>query len=374
MSGPDGVPPPPSKKLDPQSLVLRGRPKPVLRLRKGLTVGLSGLTSALLVALAWVSLKAPAIHVAVREDEGMTPANGNPEALAGVPSDYAHVPRLGPPLPGDLGRAILDRRRENAAMRSEGPEAVGGEAAETAAQREERHLSEERAALVSGVLVQPARSAPAAPLPASAPAPDAASPVPPAIAKRAPSPWTLSAGTIIPASLITGINSDIPGPVVAQVTEPVRDSATGRTILIPQGARLIGSCDGAPAFGQTRALLVWHRIVFPDGSSLDLEAIPASDAAGYSGLADRVDLHGGRLVQAIALASLLGIGSELSAGGSNAELARALRQSVQDNGARAGDQIVARNLDVRPTLTVRPGWPVRAVLDKDLELRPWEPR
>jgi len=116
VSGPDGVPPPPSKKLDPQSLVLRGRPKPVLRLRKGLTVGLSGLTSALLVALAWVSLKAPAIHVAVREDEGMTPANGNPEALAGVPSDYAHVPRLGPPLPGDLGRAILDRQRENGAM------------------------------------------------------------------------------------------------------------------------------------------------------------------------------------------------------------------------------------------------------------------
>jgi len=374
VSGPDGVPPPPRTKLDPQSLVLRGRPKPVLRLRKGLTVGLSGLTSALLVALAWVSLKAPAIHVAAREGEGLRPVNGNPEALAGVPSDYAHVPRLGPPLPGDLGRAILDRRRENAAMRSEGPQEAGGEAAETPAQQEERHLSEERAALLSGVLVQQAATAPPAAPAVSVPAPEAAGPAAPGLPKQAPSPWMLSAGSIIPASLITGINSDIPGPVVAQVTEPVRDSATGRTILIPQGARLIGSCDSAPAFGQKRALLVWHRIVFPDGSSLDLQAVPASDAAGYSGVADKVDFHEGRLLEGIALASLLGIGSELGAGGSDADLARALRQSVQDNGARAGDQIVARNLDVRPTLMVRPGWPVRAVLSRDLELRPWEQR
>lgn len=374
MSGPDGVPPPPRTKLDPQSLVLRGRPKPVLRLRKGLTVGLGGTASVLLVALAWVSLKAPAIHVAVREDEGMTPANGNPEALAGVPSDYAHVPRLGPPLPGDLGRAILDRQRENGAMPVGGAEPVPGEAAASGARQQERRLSEERAALLSGVLVQQAATAPPAAPAVSAPAPEAAGPAAPGLPKQAPSPWMLSAGSIIPASLITGINSDIPGPVVAQVTEPVRDSATGRTILIPQGARLIGSCDSAPAFGQKRALLVWHRIVFPDGSSLDLQAVPASDAAGYSGVADKVDFHEGRLLEGIALASLLGIGSELGAGGSDADLARALRQSVQDNGARAGDQIVAHNLEVRPTLTVRPGWPVRAVLSRDLELRPWEQR
>jgi type IV secretion system protein VirB10 len=374
VSGPDGVPPPPRTKPDPQSLVLRGRPKPILRLRKGLTVGLAGTASALLVALAWVSLKAPAIHVAVREGEGLRPASGNPEALAGVPSDYAHVPRLGPPLPGDLGRAILDRQRENAAMRAGGPEPVPEEAASSGARQQERRLSEERAALLSGVLVQQAASAPPAAPAVSAPAPEAAGPATPALPKQAPSPWTLSAGSIIPASLITGINSDIPGPVVAQVTEAVRDSATGRTILIPQGARLIGSCDSAPAFGQKRALLVWHRIVFPDGSSVDLEAVPASDAAGYSGIADKIDFHEGRLLEGIALASLLGIGSELGSAGSNADLARALRQSVQDNGARAGDQIVARNLDVRPTLTVRPGWPVRAVLSRDLELRPWDQR
>jgi type IV secretion system protein VirB10 len=188
----------------------------------------------------------------------------------------------------------------------------------------------------------------------------------------APSPWTLSAGTIISASLITGLNSDLPGIVLAQVTEPVRDSAAGRAVLIPQGARLIGSYDSVVAFGQRRALLVWQRIILPDGSSITLDNVPATDRAGYSGVEDRVDFHTWRVLKGIALSTLLGVGTELSLGRDESDLVRAIRESAQQNAARAGDRLTSRNLDVQPTLTVRPGWPVRAVLHKDLILRPWK--
>jgi len=193
----------------------------------------------------------------------------------------------------------------------------------------------------------------------------------PHLLRPAPSPWTLTAGTIIPVSLITGLNSDLPGTVVAQVTENVRDSATGRIVLIPQGARLIGSYDKTVAYGQRRALLVWQRIVFPDGSSVRLDNMPASDPAGYAGVEDEVDFHTWRLLKGIALSTLLGVGTELSLGGSESDLVRAVRESAQQDAARAGDRITQRNLDVQPTLTVRPGWPLRAIVHQDLVLRPW---
>jgi type IV secretory pathway VirB10-like protein len=155
------------------------------------------------------------------------------------------------------------------------------------------------------------------------------------------------------------------------VTENVRDSATGRTTLIPQGARLIGSYDSAVAFGQRRALVAWTRIVLPDGSSVDLDNMPAVDSAGYSGLADTVDSHGWQLLKGIGLSTLLGAGTQLSLGGSGSSLVRAVRESTQQNAAHAGDQITSRNLDVQPTIRVRPGWRVRAIVNKDLVLRPW---
>jgi type IV secretion system protein VirB10 len=187
----------------------------------------------------------------------------------------------------------------------------------------------------------------------------------------APSPWTLSAGTLIPAGLITGLDSDLPGTVLAQITENVRDSATGRTILIPQGARLVGSYDSVVAFGQRRALLVWTRIVLPDGSSVRLDNMPATDTSGYAGLEDRVDSHTWQLLKGIALSTLFGIGTQLSLGSRESDLVRAVRESAQQNGAHAGDQITSRNLDIQPTIKVRPGWPVRVVVNKDIVLRPW---
>jgi type IV secretion system protein VirB10 len=168
-----------------------------------------------------------------------------------------------------------------------------------------------------------------------------------------PSAWMLSAGTILPASLITGLNSDLPGLVVAQVTQNVRDSATGRSVLVPQGARLIGSYDAKVSFGQRRALIAWQSIVFPDGSSVELDNAPATDLAGYAGVEDRVNFHTWRLMKGIALSSLLGVGTELSLGGGESELVRAVREATQQNAAQAGDKITARNLDIQPTLTAR---------------------
>lgn len=139
----------------------------------------------------------------------------------------------------------------------------------------------------------------------------------------APSPWTLSAGTVIRASLITGLNSDLPGMVVTRGTQDLRDSAGGRTTLVPQGARLIGKYDSVVSYGQSRALLVWTRIVFPDGSSIELNHQPASDAAGYSGISDKVDSHGWQLLKGIAVSTLLGVGTQLSFGGSGNDLVRA---------------------------------------------------
>jgi type IV secretion system protein VirB10 len=188
----------------------------------------------------------------------------------------------------------------------------------------------------------------------------------------AASPWTLSAGSAIAASLITGLSSELPGLVTAQVTENTYDSVTGRTLLIPQGSRLIGSYDSVIAFGQKRALVVWQRIMLPDGSSVRIDNVPASDTAGYAGLSDKVDVHTWQLLKGVALSTLLGVGTELSFGSSESDLVRAIRESAQQSGSRAGDQLVTRNLNIQPTIRVRPGWPLRVVVHKDIILRPWQ--
>jgi type IV secretion system protein VirB10 len=181
----------------------------------------------------------------------------------------------------------------------------------------------------------------------------------------------LMAGSVIAASLITGLNSDLPGLVVAQVIENIFDTVSGRTLLIPQGSRLIGSYDSVVAFGQSRALLVWYRIVMPDGSSIMIDNLPATDTAGYAGVADEVDYHTWALVKGVVLATLLGVGTELSFGGEEGDLLRAIRQSTQQNVSQAGQRLTEKNLNIQPTITVRPGWPIRVIVQKDLILRPY---
>jgi type IV secretion system protein VirB10 len=145
---------------------------------------------------------------------------------------------------------------------------------------------------------------------------------------RPASPFVVQAGTIIPAALITGIRSDLPGQITAQVTENIFDTPTGRAKLVPQGARLIGVYDSQVSFGQSRVLLVWTRLIMPNGRSIVLERQPGADAAGYSGLEEEVDNHWKELLGAAALSTLLGVGSELGSGadnGSNTAVLQALR-------------------------------------------------
>ena len=396
MSEPSGLPP----KEDAARLVLRGKPRPIVRFRRGLIVGASGAVALAVISLSWVALQPPSLHktAAALENEQ---SDGKPPAdtLAGLPRNYADVPRLGPPLPGDLGRPILEHERSLGQPSDSGGvniEAERGDRPQDIAR--DRALEAREAARTSPVLVQLEKNGSGAavtqsePLhPISAAALSAAAAEIPASQQHkiefsqgsengavsphglssSPSPWTLSAGTIIPASLITGLNSDLPGVVIAQVTQNVRDSATGSTVLIPQGARLIGRYDSAVAYGQRRALLIWTRLIFPDGSSVELDNMPASDASGYAGLADKVDSHSWQLLKGVVLSTLLGVGTQLSLGSSESDLVRAIRESAQQNGANAGNQITSRNLEVQPTIKVRPGWPVRARLNKDIVLQPW---
>ncbi|MAN65756.1 MAG: conjugal transfer protein TrbI, partial [Hyphomonadaceae bacterium] len=170
------------------------------------------------------------------------------------------------------------------------------------------------------------------------------------------------------ASLVTGLNSDLPGNVIAQVTQPVYDTVSGAHLLIPQGARLIGRYQSDVSFGQERALLVWDRIILPDGSSLQISE-PAADAQGYAGVSDRTDHHWDRVFAAAGLATLLGIGSEL---GSDADdIERAIRRGFGDSVSEAGQRVVDRNLGIQPTIRIRPGWPVRVIVTRDLVLWPY---
>lgn len=395
------APPPLPPKVDPETLAIRSRPPRAIRFKRGVIIAIAALGSVSLVVVAWMALKPTVFRQVAQEESLSQPANVAPsDVLAGLPSTYGIAPKLGPPLPGDLGRPILNRQR---AMASE----TGGSTIDTVGQAEaaerERQLAELRAARQSGLLVS-GRGGGVAPAPTSADAAAVASApeagaagvrldpesdpnaqgrkaafigaldkrgdINPHVLTPPVAPYTLSAGSVIAASLITGLRSDLPGLVTAQVTERVFDSATGRILLIPQGARLIGSYDSVVAFGQKRALIVWQRIMLPDGSSLRIDNVPATDAAGFAGLQDNVDFHTWSLLKGVVLSSLFGIGSEL-AFSSDSDLVEALRRSSQDNVTRAGDQITQRNLTVQPTITIRPGAPVRLVVHKDLNLKPW---
>lgn len=184
------------------------------------------------------------------------------------------------------------------------------------------------------------------------------------------SPNILQAGAVIAAALITGIRSDLPGQITAQVTENVYDSPTGRILLVPQGTRLIGQYDNGVGFGQRRVLLVWNRLILPNGRSIVLERQPGADAEGYAGLEDGVDYHWWDLAKAAALSTLLGVGAELATD-DNDRLVQAIRDGGQSTINDAGQQIVRRQLNIAPTLTIRPGFPVRVIVTRDLVLEPY---
>ncbi len=189
------------------------------------------------------------------------------------------------------------------------------------------------------------------------------------------SPYQVMAGTVIAAALVTGIKSDLPGDVIATVTEPVYDSATGEHVLIPQGARLLGRYNSQVNYGQSRVQVVWQRVILPDTSSFQLANLVGTDAAGYAGLEDGVDWHWDRIVAGAAMTSLLGIGAELAAPANRTDGDRVIiagRDSLQDTVNQVGQEVTRRNLEIQPTLTQRPGLPLRVIVNRDLVLHPYQ--
>lgn len=323
------------------------------------------------------------------------------DSLAGAPKDYSQIPKLGPPLPGDLGGPILNAQHKGEIVPL--PPVGGAASGQASAADAARQLAaqERDAARISRLFLGGASGASAAPSPdlslaavGSAATPGAASAadsdgapssqsskraflIGPADRRTTASgrlsapvdPNVVQAGSIISAALITGIRSDIPGQITAQVTQNVYDSPTGHILLIPQGARLIGEYDSEISFGQNRVLLAWNRLILPDGRSILLDRQPGADGAGFAGLQDGVNYHWGSLAKAALISTVLGAGAELGSG-SNDALTRALRTGTQDTINQSGQQIVRRQLNVTPTLTIRPGFPVRVIVTKDLILAP----
>lgn len=185
----------------------------------------------------------------------------------------------------------------------------------------------------------------------------------------------VSAGTLIPALFLTGINSDLPGMITAQVSQPVYDTVTGRHVIIPQGSMLLGTYDSRVTFGQNRVLLVWQRLRFPNGSSIDLEAMPGVDMSGYAGVRDKVNNHWGKLISSVVLSSTVAAAVAVSQGDtSSAFQSEAKQEAAQAAGQainQAGSQIVQRSLNVQPTLEIRPGQRVAVMVNKDLALTPY---
>lgn len=188
-------------------------------------------------------------------------------------------------------------------------------------------------------------------------------------------PTVVSAGTIIPALFLTGINSDLPGQITAQVSQPVYDTPTGRYVVIPQGSVLIGTYDSRVTFGQNRVLLVWQRLRFPNGSSITLEGMPGVDMSGYAGVRDKVNNHWGKLITSVVLSSTLSAAVAVAEGDSFSSFERSAGQAASQGASQAinqaGGQIVQRSLQIQPTLEIRPGQRVAVMVNKDLALAPY---
>jgi type IV secretory pathway VirB10-like protein len=380
-----------------EELRLRPDRPQVTRLSRRVLIALAGVASAGVLGLTlW------ALHENSRTGPPSelynTDAKNTADGLGALPRDYTglprNVPKLGLPLPGDLGRPIL---------------AAQGQYPQSAVDPEQQRAGQEREAARTAKLFAPtsARERPSIATEAPPSLKDDAnaqssstlaepSPIDPGAiqnmqdrklafvnapvdrrivsADRLAAPasrYVLQAGAVIPAALVTGVRSDLPGQITAQVTENVYDSPTGKFLLVPQGSRLIGVYDSQIAFGQSRVLLVWSRLILPDGYSIALERQPGADAAGSSGLEDEVDHHWLRLAGAAALSTILGVGTQLGTTDDENALIQALRRGGAQSLNQTGQQIVGRNLNIQPTLTIRPGFPVRVIVTRDLVLAPY---
>jgi type IV secretion system protein VirB10 len=371
---------------------LRSEAPPVMRLSRKVLTGLVGVGAVVIFGALIFALYQGNRRPGSGSELYNTDNKTTPDGLTNLPRDYTgpppEVPRLGSPVPGDIGRPLP----------VPGPEIVDPQQQRLAQENEAARTS--RLFATTGARERPATAAPAAPAADQKAAPAGqgeGAPLDPgsllnmqdrkvafvngAVDRKTVSPdhlenpvsrYVVQAGSVIAAALITGMRSDLPGQVTAQVTENVYDSPTGRYLLIPQGAKLIGTYDSQVAFGQNRLLLVWTRLLLPNGRSIVLERQPAADPQGFIGLEDEVDQHWDRLVMGAVLSTVIGIGAELGSNANDSAIASALRQGSSNSLSQTGQQITQRNLNIQPTLTIRPGFPVRVIINRDLVLTVWQ--
>ncbi len=400
---------PQAGKVAPESVALRAQPRPVTRLnRRTLAILVGGLSVAVLGATIW-SLQPQRRGTGEQTELYNVDRVSKSEGLDGLPADYSKLPELGPPLPGDLGPAIVNSQQSAVAAY-----AAPGHDPNDALRKEAEAAAASSVFFRSGGQGQAAatvaQAAPGAPGASSAlaafdplaagPASMAAQPADPtAVQNRQDqkeaflkggatetrnsgnlalpaSPYQVMAGTVIAGALVTGIKSDLPGDVIATVTEPVFDTATGKFLLIPQGSRILGKYNSQVSYGQSRVQVVWNRVILPDTSSLTLDNLVGTDPAGYAGLEDDVDWHWKRIFAGAVLTTLLGVGAELAAPENRQDGNRIViagRDSAQDSINQVGQEITRRNMNIQPTLTARPGLPVRVIVARDLVLRPYQP-
>ncbi|MGB6229078.1 MAG: TrbI/VirB10 family protein [Litorimonas sp.] len=411
---------------------IRGKPPAAKRFDKRVLSALLGTSGLFILLAAGFALRSPNHDAEAPRELYNTTSKALPDGLSELPNSYNDVKPaddlgriLGPPLPGDIGAGLYGAPNEvpdDNPFRYQPPPSYGPVPSYDvpAAPTQAQGLSPRKSKLFfivhdgdrgsagagapgpsagsgladpgiaalatlfgqAGAFASPGQSQPFQPLGSQTTGSVGASNNPfssslsdsdiynPHALEQPLSPFQVMAGTVIPASLVTGLNSDLPGQVIAQVTENVFDTAKGRHLLIPQGTRLLGRYDSDLKAGRSRALVVWTRLIRPDGSSLVIESLPGVDRSGQAGLSERVDRHGRSLFGAAILSSVISVASEL---GSDEEdrIADAIRDGGQRTVDQVGQRVVQRALSRKPTLTVRPGWRLGVIVNRDLVLAPY---
>lgn len=190
-----------------------------------------------------------------------------------------------------------------------------------------------------------------------------------------PSPYTLQAGSLIPGLLLTGINSDLPGQISGQVSQNIYNSVTGNHLLIPQATKVIGEYDSRIVYGQERVLIVWTRLILPNGESISLESMPGVDLSGYAGLSDKVNHHYLKLLSGVVFGSMLGAGAQVAHGNErfgNPDFGELALEGAAQNINQAGQEITRKNLGIQPTIEIRPGSRFNIFVTKDMVLKPYK--
>lgn len=388
---------------NPGALPTRGPiPKPTARLHKRNVFLFIGALSLVLGYATFSGLSGPANQGpdALKALRPATPA----DAVKNLPNDYGAIKRpavLGPPLPGELGEVKLSQGKPGMSDLEKLLEQLKVERLKKLMQARESDIS--FASLKTQDIGRGNSGGPALPGLSSAraalgmPGQDVQKSsrdddnrqddkeqflsekrnedeVLPERLTEPISKYQLMAGTLLPALLLTGINSDLPGQILGQISQNVFDSVSGNHLLIPQGTKLLGEYDSRISYGQERVLVVWTRLVLPNGNSILLEGMPGVDLSGYAGLTDQVNNHFGRLIKGVVFTSLLGAAAQTSHGSNrlNPSFSELAVQGGADNLNQAGQQITRKNLQIQPTLEIRPGFRVNVFVTKDIVLAPYE--